>query len=136
MKTKIRLQGFLWLPFLLAAALSLPVAFLLRFEFNIPPGEQRHLLTALYLFIPVKALIFYFFGLHRISWRVASVFDLLGVTLANLVASVTACSLSWIVIGPSFSRSIYIMDGLVCFLICAGFSFSLRLYTEIIQAHV
>lgn len=132
MTLKRRIRDVLLLPFLIAAALSLLLAFLLRFEFSLPPVEERRLLTALCIFVPIKGIVFYAFGLHRTAWRVVSIFDLLSVTAANVVGSTGACILSLALIGPGLPRSVYIIDWLICFLICAGFEFSVRLYSELL----
>jgi len=126
----LKRRELLLLPLLTAAALSLIVAFLLRFEFTLQPSERRLLALALCLFVPLKGLAFFGFRLHRSWWRVVGLFDLVRVAMANLAGSAAALVVCSIAIGAAFPRSIYITDALICFLMSAGLQFSLRLYNE------
>jgi FlaA1/EpsC-like NDP-sugar epimerase len=118
------------LPLVAAAGVSLTAAFLLRFEFAVGDAERRLLETGLLVFLPAKAAAFYFFRLHQISWRLVGVFDLVRIACANLCASAAASAMALAYIGTSFPRSIYIIDGALCFLVTAGLPFSIRLYRE------
>jgi FlaA1/EpsC-like NDP-sugar epimerase len=119
------------LPLIAVAGASLTAAFLLRFEFAVSGLERRLLQTGLLVFVPAKAAAFYLFRLHQISWRLAGVFDLMRIACANLCASAAAAAMASFYIGPSFPRSIYIIDGALCFLATAAFPFSIRLYREL-----
>jgi FlaA1/EpsC-like NDP-sugar epimerase len=128
----IKRREVLLLPLVVLAALSLTVAFLLRFEFALDAAEIRLLAFALCLVIPLKGLAFYVFRLHRSWWRVVGLFDLLRIWLANLTGSAVACIACAVALGPSFPRSVYIIDALICFLLTAGLEFSLRVYLEVV----
>ena len=70
------LRGFLQLHMLLvASALSLVAAFLLRFDFAIPAYEFKFLQLGLCVFVPVRCVVFCGFRLHRITWRLVSLVD-------------------------------------------------------------
>src|ERR1039457_6406652 len=68
--------------------LSAVGAFLLRFEFIIPPQFLRHLYFAVATWVVVKSLVFHLHGLDRGWWRFVSTPDLLRVGAANLVGSI------------------------------------------------
>jgi FlaA1/EpsC-like NDP-sugar epimerase len=118
------------LPLMAAAAASLAAAFLLRFEFAIPGPERRMLEVGLPVFVFVKTLVFLFFRLHRISWRLVGVFDLVRIAGANACASAASFAVMLALFGPAFPRSVYIIDGALCFLAAAGLPFTVRLYKE------
>jgi FlaA1/EpsC-like NDP-sugar epimerase len=99
------------------------LAFLLRFDLSVPPQYWPHVLAGLYVWIPVKVLVFRSLGLDRGWWRYSSVRDFVRVAAANLVGSFLASlALFWIV-PTGFPRSIYILD----FLLCLGMTAGVRL---------
>src|SRR5439155_1093034 len=72
-------------------ALSAALAFLLRFDFSIPPAHLRHLAYALLIWIVVKSVIFRRAHLDRGWWRYVSVVDVLRIALANFAGSTLSC---------------------------------------------
>ena len=115
------LLGFLRLQMLVAAsALSLVAAFLLRFEFAIPASEIKFLELGLCIFVPVRCLVFCGFRLHRITWRLVSLVDVIRIAFANLAASILASTATIVLLGPAFPRSIYVLEGALCFLATVG----------------
>jgi FlaA1/EpsC-like NDP-sugar epimerase len=127
----VKHRELILLPLLAAVGLSLAGAFLLRFDFTLPAAERPLLELGLCIFLPVKGIWFYVFGVHRSWWRLVGVFDLLRVILANVAASVTAAVAAALIIGPAFPRSVYVIDAALCFLSTAGLQFSIRLYREV-----
>ncbi len=73
---------------LAAVEISLATAFLLRFDFSIPPGELPVLKRALVAAILIKLPIFDCAGIYRSMRRFASIPDLYRVFLGNLAGSV------------------------------------------------
>ena len=125
------LRGFLRLQMLAAAsALSLVAAFLLRFEFAIPASEIKLLELGLCIFVPVRCLVFRGFQLHRITWRLVSLVDVIRIGAANLAASILASTATIALVGPAFPKSIYVLEGSMCFLVTVGLLSSVRLYRE------
>ena len=59
-------------------------AFLLRFDFGVPPTYRLHLVTALAMWVLVKVPVFQLLGLDRGWWRYASVPDLLRLAAGNV----------------------------------------------------
>ena len=73
--------------FLVHAALTAAgyfAAYLLRYDFNIPPGYLKAFAWTLPILIVVRAGAFAAFGLHRRFWRFAGVSDLIALTLLLL----------------------------------------------------
>jgi FlaA1/EpsC-like NDP-sugar epimerase len=105
-------------------------AFLLRFDLAIPPQFRAQLLCGLCVWIPVKVLVFAYFGLDRGWWRYASLGDISRLALANLIGSAAGCvALVWL--GPKgFPRSIYVLDSVLCFGMTAGVRLAVRLASE------
>jgi FlaA1/EpsC-like NDP-sugar epimerase len=111
---------------------SLLLAFLLRFDMVLSASEMAILLMALPIIVPTKMVVFYLARFHRIYWRFVGVTDLLRLLVGNFAASVAFSVLTFTVVGPRFPRSIYVIDFLICFLLTAGASFAVRLYSEAI----
>ena len=114
---------------LLAAALF--DAFLIRFEFSIPPYYLDLFLRMLPYVIVTKIACLYFFDLYRGMWRYTSISDLL-----NIIKAATASSLL-ITIFIAFKmrfigypRSVFIIDWFLTILFIAGFRLLVRLFFE------
>ena len=131
----IKHRPLLLLPLAVLAAGSLAAAFFLRFDLTMPIDQRRLLELGLCIFVPTKELAFYSFHIHRSWWRIAGIFDLARIGLANLVGSALATMLGLLLIGSQFPRSVYILDGIICFLATAGLQFSCRLLMEVVQSH-
>ncbi len=110
-----------------AAALA---AFLLRFDFHVPEPERGHLWSALLIAFFTKTVIFSFARIHRVVWRSAGINDMLRILWANVFASVIFSGVIRITEGPSFPRSVYILDFLLCFLGTVGIRILGRMYAE------
>lgn len=118
-------------PYSAMAGVSLFAAFLLRFEFAVPQSERQLLVAALCFYVPLKGLVFYGFGVQRISSRIAGVFDLARVAIANATACAITCVVALAIFGPVYPRSIYVIDGLICFVLTSGFQFGFRMAAEL-----
>lgn len=113
--------------------LSLTAAFLLRFDFFIPSPERDVLKVALVIALLVKLPVFELAGFHRGLRQFASVPDLYRVLLGNVAATALfgIASLTWI--GASMPRSVWVIDGLLCFLGTAAVRLSVRIRDEAIN---
>lgn len=114
--------------------ISLVSAFLLRFDFSIPAMEIRHLKVGLLIALLTKLSIFYLFGLDRGWWRFTGINDARRILAANLAGSLLFAMGCAIVFGTNFSRSVYLIDALLCFVISCGSRLSVRLYHESVLA--
>lgn len=116
--------------YLTCTAASLMGAFLLRFDYVIPARETPVALAGLYVFAPAKMVVFWAFRLHRKRWNAVSMHDLLRLLLANVCASMLATACTIFVVGPSFSRSVYAIDFVICLVLTGGMQCAMRLYRE------
>ena len=111
-------------------AVACVLAFLLRFDFTVPVEYRPHFLTGFCVFVPAKILAFHFFQLDHVSWRYASIRDVVRLAAANLCGSVIGClALLWFA-PQGFPRSIYFLDFMLCFGMTAGIRLAVRLAFE------
>jgi FlaA1/EpsC-like NDP-sugar epimerase len=111
-------------------ALSGVMAFLLRFDFRLPPGYMRHLAYALPIWLGFKVVVFSLAKLDRGWWRYVSVTDLIRLGLGNFAGSVLSCIVILYVAPPEFPRSIYFLDLMICFLGTAALRVIVRIMAE------
>jgi len=115
---------------LVAVILSVTAAFLLRFDFSIPQGAGSILGEAIWVALLVKLPVFDVAGFHRGLRQFASVPDLCRVLVGNLAASLLFVIASFAWVGPAMPRSVWVIDGLVCFVVTALLRFYVRIRNE------
>ena len=124
------------LPLILAGDLllltaSLYGAYLVRFDFAVPPRFMALFWRSLPYALVLKIAIFYFFDLYRGMWRYTGISD-----LANVVKATVVSSLAFVFIivfqyrFEGYSRSIFFIDGCFTLLLIAGFRIAIRLGYE------
>lgn len=117
----------------MTVALSLMLAFYLRFEFSFPVKEIVSLERAIPIFIFVKLLLFLFFRLYNGLWRYVSIYDMIQIFFANVLASlilyvvVVVWQTSYF---AGFSRSVIALDFIICFLAMCGKRVLVRIIRE------
>lgn len=117
-------------------SLSLWIAFLLRFDFSIPPNELTLFHRGLIVALTVKLLVFFAVREHRERWwRHLGFPDLVRIFEVNLVASIAFIASTVVMLGAEFSRSIYFLDLGLCFLLNSGARFATRLWTEVLTPY-
>jgi len=117
-------------------ACSLIGAFLLRFDFAIPPVAGPILKSALLFALLVKLPIFHVAGLHRRPRCYAGLTDLVRFALMNLAASALFTVIIYANFGRAFPRSVYLLDAVLCCCLTSLAHFSVRLYKEaIVRKH-
>jgi len=121
---------FHWGVQLLSFSLSIVVAFLLRFDFAIPRAEAMHLAISLPILVIIKATIFWAYRLDFGWWRFVSVQDVLNLTTANLMGSTLSAMVIMAIIGPSYPRSIILLDFVLCLLATTGVRICVRLIAD------
>ena len=105
-------------------------AFLLRFEFIIPPVHLRHLFFGVAAWAVVKSVVFHLHRLDRGWWRFVSTNDLVRIASANLVGSIAGGLVIYFFGRPGFPRSLYLLDAMLCFGATAGIRLAVRLVAE------
>jgi FlaA1/EpsC-like NDP-sugar epimerase len=129
MFTSRRLTVFLFDLVLISLALTL--AFMLRFDFRIPPEHMELFDDCLIVMLVVKPLVFIFFGFYLNLWRYASLQDgieiLKGVTFASVLAIGAVVFLRQFTPLP---RSIFLLDWFLLFGLLAASRLLWRAFRE------
>lgn len=127
--TKRRLIVFLSDTLLVSLALIL--AFLLRFDFTIPPQQMDLFWECLLVVMIVKPLVFIVTGFYKSMWRYASVQDAVeifkGVTLASVLA---VAAVSFLRQFAPIPRSIFVLDWFLLFALLAASRLVWRVWRE------
>ena len=112
---------------LAACAAAWMVAFLLRFNLEIPDVFIGFALKGLLWVVPVHALLFWSFGLYRGLWRFASLPDLRRIVLAVGVGAVVAPTLLFMMQIP-VPRSVLIMSPILLMMVMGGSRIAYRVW--------
>jgi len=115
----------------IAAALAWSFAYLLRFNFELPPNFSAELQQTLYWVVFLQLLIFWRFDLYRGIWRYASTADLRRIFLAVML-SAAAIPLMFLMLRLDFviPRSVMIINPLLLILMMGGSRFVYRMWKE------
>ncbi|GAB4282395.1 MAG: nucleoside-diphosphate sugar epimerase/dehydratase [Deferrisomatales bacterium] len=127
-----RFRRLLLLPVDVAfVACSLVFAYLVRFEWTIPPDQLEMFWTGLTVSILVKPVFFYFSGFYRRLWRYASINDLVHIVKTVFVACLATTVITlFLVHFEGYSRSIPILDWVFLNAAIMGRSLAWRLLQE------
>lgn len=114
-----------------AAVLAWSLAYLLRFNFELPQNFAAELQQTLYWVVPLQLVIFWQFDLYRGIWRYASTADLRRIFLAVMLSAATIPLLFWMLrLNLVIPRSVLIINPLLLILIMGGSRFVYRLWKE------
>ncbi len=109
-------------------------AYLLRFDFTLDPFYRVQIMKLLPFLLPGKVVIFFLFGLYRGMWRYTTINDLSRLAQASLVSTLFYITASFYVFGTTVfgttnvPRSIFLVDGLLTFIMSGGLRLGIRLY--------
>ncbi len=116
---------------IIAAILAWMLAYLLRFNFDLPPNFSAELQHTLLWVVPLQVVIFWKFGLYRGIWRYASLNDLRRIVLAVLLAAAAIPFALWMarshLIVP---RSVLVLNPLLLILFMGGSRVLYRIWKE------
>lgn len=116
---------------LVAAAAAWWLAYLLRFNFELPLNFRDELMQTLVWVVPLQAIVFWAFSLYRGIWRFASVADLRRILLAVVVASaLIPLVLGLFRVQAIVPRAVLVMDPLLLLLMMGGSRLLYRLWKE------
>jgi len=105
------------------------LAYLLRFEGEIPSGEWMNFKNTVPYFLALKLIIFMAFGLYGGMWRYTSLVDLLNVLKGTLTSSIIIIlAILFIYRFEGFPRSVFIIDGFLTFIFIGGLRVTIRLF--------
>lgn len=116
---------------LIAAALAWWLAYLLRFNFDLPADFRAELWHTMLWVIPLQGMVFWSFSLYRGIWRYASVADLRRILFAVIVATaLIPLVLGLFRVQAIVPRSVLVMDPLLLLLLMGGSRLLYRLWKE------
>ena len=111
--------------------ISYCLAFLLRFDFDLPPQQIDNILKTAPVLIVARLFFFYYFDLFSGWWRYVSTEDITKIAKSIFFSSISfIASVVFLYNLISFPRSIFIIDTLLIFLLLCGVRFSTRLLRE------
>lgn len=106
-------------------------AYLLRFNFAIPPEHLQYMLQSIVWVAPLQGAVFVIYGLYRGMWRFASVSDLKRILFAVGSASILVAALLFMMsTSIVIPRSVLILDPLLLMLMMGGSRFAYRAWKE------
>jgi FlaA1/EpsC-like NDP-sugar epimerase len=112
---------------LFSVCLSLYLAFFLRFDGDIPPAEEKLMLTLLLIQAPLRMTFLVWQGLYRGVWRYASVEDLMTIFRAMSLSSITIVAAVLFMLGfVDIPRSVFIIDWALAIILVGGVRFVAR----------
>lgn len=102
-------------------------AYVLRWDGAIPPGQMNVLIDTVALVMACKAVAFAFTGVYRGMWHQVGIMDVHRLVRATAVGSLLAiASLVLVYRGAQFSRSVIVLDAILCLLLTFGVRMSFR----------
>ncbi len=119
----------------LLLTLAYALAFLLRFDFNMPPVYQDLLWMTFPFAVAIKLLVFSGFGLHQGWWRYAGMKDLENLVKAATLATAAIMGMNYVVLElRGVPRSVYLVDPLLSVILVGGARLSVRWMRETLLA--
>lgn len=110
-------------------------SYLIRFEGGVPELQMTYFIKTLPVVVGVKIGVFYYFGLYRTIWRHVSVRDFINILKSVFVSSLVIVALILMYSRFTyFSRTVFIIDGMLCLLLVGGAHFSLRIMREYLES--
>jgi FlaA1/EpsC-like NDP-sugar epimerase len=115
----------------LAAGLAWCIAFILRFNFDIPQEYITVMQTTSWMVVPLYGLSFILFSLYRGTWRFASLPELKRILLAVIITSIALTAFLFMLrYETPVPRSILILDPLILIFMMGGSRFIYRAIKE------
>jgi FlaA1/EpsC-like NDP-sugar epimerase len=129
----LRLKNFnLWIMMACDAALvaaSYFISYWIRFDGIIPPGQMKIFGTTAGCIILVYMAGFYIFNLYRGMWRYTGILESFNLFRAAVTGTVFTMMGILLVHGfTGLSRSVFLLTGILIFLLVGGFRVSIRLF--------
>lgn len=107
------------------------IAYLLRFNFELPPDFRDELMQTMVWIVPLQAMVFWAFSLYRGIWRFASVADLRRILFAVMVATaLIPLVLGLFRVNAVVPRSVLVIDPLLLLIMMGGSRLLYRLWKE------
>ncbi len=117
-------------------ALSFTLAFAIRFD-GLPSAYLGLIAQSLPILIPMKLLIFFYFGLYRGLWRYVGLQDLINVAKAVTVSAVLGVVVMTMIFRfEGYSRAVFVIDWMVLLLSVSGVRLAIRVIKESLESLV
>jgi len=113
-----------------AAAVAWVVAYLLRFNFDLPAPYGQAMTINLLWVVPVQAAVFSRARMYRGLWRYASLIDLRRIVLSALTGAMAIVLVVYIARRPDVPRSVIVMYPLLLTALMAGSRLAYRSWKE------
>lgn len=114
-----------------ASMLAWVLAYLLRFNFDMPDRFLQEMWHMLVLIVPAQAIVFWYFGLYRGIWRYASLPDLKRIVVAIVVAAMVAPLLLLLFrVEAVLPRSVLVLNPILLLLLMGGSRLVYRSWKE------
>ncbi|RMF64231.1 MAG: NAD-dependent epimerase/dehydratase family protein [Calditrichaeota bacterium] len=110
--------------------ISYVLAYLLRFEWTIPKNELQTLEIGLIVLVPLRILVFTYYRFYKKLWRYLGVSDILTIVKACTVSSVLFAATVLFLGFNEHSRSVFLIDWVLCISLVGGFRMLLRFFSE------
>lgn len=133
---RVNLQRFVEIFIDLAiVAVAYVLAYAIRFESSMPELQLAYCIRTLPLVMVVKITVFHLFGLYRTIWRHVGVRDFINILKAVLVSSALIVAAVFMYARfEFFSRTVFVIDAMLCLLLVSGAHFSLRILREYLES--
>ena len=114
--------------------IALTAAYLFRFELRFDQVEINQIKTILIWLIPLKFSVFFCFGLYRGMWRYTSIRDFWQLIQACVISTLLIMAvILYLYRFQGFSRAVFLIDGILTFLLAGGLRFMIRAYFTYFQ---
>lgn len=120
-----------WLIDILLFAVAFYMAFIWRYDLEIPARQFEYLKALVVPVVIIKLTVFYFARVYDISWHYASVMDFFRIALANLIATLVVTVLIYAALQLPIARGVIALDGLLSLTLSAGARFSYRVFNKV-----
>ena len=106
------------------------VAFQLRFEGDVPTNEYTLFIYSMPIVLVTRVLFFYYFGVYKNLLKYVGVRDLVGIISATTVSTVFIIVAQYFFGFSEHSRSIFLIDWILCIALTGGLRLFLRMLNE------
>jgi FlaA1/EpsC-like NDP-sugar epimerase len=110
-------------------AFAILAAYLFRFEFSLKPLYVQQIKAVIFWIVPLKLVVFLFFGSYRGMWRYTAISDFWLLVKACILSTLLILAIILYVNRfEGYSRAVFVADGVFTFLFTGGLRTAIRFY--------
>ncbi len=109
------------------------ISYHLRFEWSLPDNDYIILFKSLPFILFLRIVTFYSFGLYKNLWKYVGVRDLVTIIRAVSMSSILCVTAIFLFGVSEHSRSIFLIDWLLCIMFIGGARLVIRLFNESVR---